>query len=69
VPLGLIQDVTRLLANRSVHLRLAGTVQSPTITVEPLPMLTEEAVRFFLRQLVPVPVPVPVPGAGVGAVP
>lgn len=61
VPIGLIQDVTQLLSNRSVHLRIAGTVQTPTITVEPLPLLTEEAVRFFLRQLVPVPVPVPVP--------
>jgi hypothetical protein len=35
---------------------VAGTVRSPVIQVNPLPLLTEEAVRFFLNQAnVPLP--------------
>ena len=37
-------------------LRVTGTVRSPVIRVEALPLLTEEAVRFFLRRTnVPLP--------------
>ena len=36
------------LSNRSVQLHVSGTLQSPTIQVRPLRLLTEEAIRFFL---------------------
>ena len=37
-----------LLANRLVRLRLTGTFRNPIIQVEPLPVLTEDALRFLL---------------------
>jgi hypothetical protein len=51
VPVGLIVRVSDLIANRVVYLRLAGTVKAPTIRVEPLRALSEEATRFLIRQL------------------
>jgi hypothetical protein len=53
VPIGLIRDVSRLLANRTLQLHLGGTVRAPTVRLNPLPLLTEEAVRFFLGRLEP----------------
>ena len=31
-----------------MHLRITGSVRSPTIQVQPLPELPQEALRFFL---------------------
>jgi hypothetical protein len=48
VPVGLIFQVTQLLSNRVIHARLSGTTRTPRIQIEPIRLLTEEAVRFFL---------------------
>ena len=60
MPVALLVQVTDYLSNRVIHLRVTGTVKSPTITVEPLSLLTEEAARFFLgRSNLPVTAPLP----------
>jgi hypothetical protein len=54
VPVTLILEATDLLSNRLIRLRLTGTTKAPHIQVEPLRLLSEEAVRFFLlRTIVP----------------
>lgn len=56
VPVSLLMEASTYFSNRVVHLRVTGTVRSPIITVEPLSLLTEEALRFFVnRSSVPVP--------------
>jgi hypothetical protein len=56
LPLSLALEARNYLSNRLIHLRVSGTIRSPTITVEPLSLLTEEAVRYFLnRANVPLP--------------
>lgn len=56
IPVGLVLQVTDYLSNRTVYLRVTGTLRSPSVRVEPLPLLTEEAVRYFLnRYNVPIP--------------
>jgi hypothetical protein len=55
VPVALIAQASDLLANRLVRVHITGTTKTPCIQVEPLRLLSEEAVRFFLtRALVPV---------------
>jgi hypothetical protein len=48
VPLTLLAEAATLLSPRLVHLRVAGTVRNPTVRVETLSALTEEALRFVL---------------------
>jgi hypothetical protein len=56
LPASLITEATLLLANSTVHLHVTGTVRNPVVQVQPLRLLTEEAVRFFLtRALIPNP--------------
>jgi translocation and assembly module TamB len=56
IPLSLVLEVTDYLSNRLVHLRVTGTWRSPVITVEPISLLTDEAVLFFLnRSSLPIP--------------
>jgi predicted anti-sigma-YlaC factor YlaD len=56
VPIALIAQVSSYLSNRVVHLVVGGTIRSPAVRVEPVSLLTEEAVRFFLeRSNVPIP--------------
>jgi hypothetical protein len=56
LPVGLITEASLLLANHVVHLRVTGTLRSPVILVEPVRLLTEETVRYFLtRALFPSP--------------
>jgi hypothetical protein len=43
----LLTKATTALSPRLVHLRVTGTVREPTIQVVPLPLLTEQALRFF----------------------
>jgi translocation and assembly module TamB len=50
LPLALLADVTSSLSARLLHLRVTGTVRSPSVRIEPTGLLTEEAVRFFLGQ-------------------
>ncbi len=49
MPLSLLTEASILLANRVVRLRVTGSVHNPVIQVEPNRLLSEEAVRFFLR--------------------
>jgi translocation and assembly module TamB len=56
IPLTLIVQVTDLLSNQVVHMHVSGTTRSPSVEVQPLPTLTDEAVRFFIgRTNIPVP--------------
>lgn len=56
VPVSLILQATSALSNRLIHLRVTGTYRHPSIQVEPLSLLTQEAVYFFLNQAgVPLP--------------
>jgi hypothetical protein len=56
IPLSVITEASFLLARSVVHLRVTGSVRNPVVQVEPLALLTEEAVRYFLlRALVPTP--------------
>src|SRR5262249_23297690 len=56
IPLGLMNQAMAYLSNRTISLRVSGTVRSPTIQINPVPLLTESAVRFFIAQSgVPVP--------------
>jgi hypothetical protein len=56
LPVSLITEASILLANRVVHLRVTGTLRNPIVQVEPVRLLTEEAVRYFLtRSIVPRP--------------
>src|SRR5262249_41750688 len=52
VPVGLIFRATELLADRVVHLRITGTFKAPRAQVEPLRLLSEQAVRYFLTRAV-----------------
>ena len=52
VPIGLIQDVTQYLSNKTVRLTISGTVANPAVRVNTGALLREEAVRFFLSRYV-----------------
>jgi hypothetical protein len=56
IPVGLLLEASTYLSNRTVHLRVTGTVHSPVVQVEPVSLLSEEAVRFFINRT-PLPVP------------
>jgi hypothetical protein len=47
-PVGLLISANRLMANRVIYLDVTGTISSPIVQVRPLPLLGDEAVRFFL---------------------
>ena len=51
MPVSVLVRVSALLANRVVHLRVGGTIAHPVVRVEPLRLLTDEAVRYFLTRL------------------
>jgi hypothetical protein len=48
VPLALLVEATGYLSSASIHLVVTGTMRSPSVRVEPLSLLTDEAARFFL---------------------
>src|SRR5207244_1250462 len=50
IPVALFMEASTYFSNRLIHLRVSGTVRSPVITVEPLSLLTEEALRFFVNR-------------------
>jgi hypothetical protein len=50
VPVTLALRVTDALSSAIVHLRVTGTFAEPVVRVEPLRILSDEAVRFFLGQ-------------------
>ena len=53
-PVGLLLEANQFLSNQVVYLDVTGTIHSPTIRIRPLPMLEEEAIRFFLLEA-PIP--------------
>jgi translocation and assembly module TamB len=54
IPIGLIEDVSGFLANRTIRLSITGTTKDPIVHLNAGALLTEEAVRFFLaRYIVP----------------
>lgn len=56
LPTSLLTQASTLLSRRVIHLHVGGTVRSPSVRFNPVLLLTEEAVRFFL---VPAAVPLP----------
>jgi hypothetical protein len=56
IPLGTLNQAVSYLSNRTVSLRVTGSIKAPSVRVNPVPFLTESAVRFFIAQAgVPVP--------------
>ena len=51
----LVLRITDALSNFVIHLRVTGTVKQPVIRVEPIRLLSEDSVRFFLGQAVRTP--------------
>jgi hypothetical protein len=51
IPLAVIAQVSSFIANRAVHLRIGGTLRSPSVQVEPVTLLTEEGVRLLLGRM------------------
>src|SRR5207253_3200283 len=57
IPAGTLTQASALLAARTVHLRVTGTVRNPSVQVDTGRLLTEEAVRFLAGAAVGVPLP------------
>ena len=57
IPVGLIVGVTEALSNRIVRLRVEGTTDRPNVRVNAANLLSENAVRFFVGQYVPLSSP------------
>ena len=57
IPRLLLYEATALVANQVVHLHVTGTVRSPVVRLEPILLLTEEAVRFFLGRVTGLGIP------------
>jgi translocation and assembly module TamB len=56
IPIGLLLEASSYLSSRVIHLRVTGTVRNPDVHLEPVQILAEEVVRFFLLQSnVPLP--------------
>jgi len=53
-PLALLQQATNFLSARVVSLHVEGTIRNPSVRVQVLPLLTEDAFRFFVGRLAPV---------------
>jgi hypothetical protein len=53
LPLQVVRDVSAFLSNRTVRLNITGTVARPQPQVNTAALITEEAVRFFLRRYLP----------------
>lgn len=58
-PITLLVEADRFVSDRVIYLRVTGTVHRPTVRIEPVPMLEEEALRFFLGAAVGPNVPLP----------
>jgi translocation and assembly module TamB len=56
IPLTVLAEASSYLSNRVIHLRVTGTVRSPSISIQTGQLLAQEAVRFFLnRTNLPIP--------------
>lgn len=49
-PVALILEANQFLTNQVIHLQIVGSIRSPSVRVRPLPLLGEEALRFFLMK-------------------
>lgn len=49
IPVTVLARATEYLSNRALYLKVRGTVKNPSVRIEPLPILTEEAFRFLLQ--------------------
>ncbi|MCA9118076.1 MAG: hypothetical protein KDA79_23555, partial [Planctomycetaceae bacterium] len=47
---GILLRTQRLLSNRLIHLEVTGTARRPMVRALPLPLLSDEALRYFLEQ-------------------
>jgi hypothetical protein len=57
VPLALLLEATGYFSSTSIHAIVTGTVRSPTVRIEPLSLLTDEAARFLLLRAAGAPIP------------
>lgn len=57
IPRLVLYEASSILSAAVVHLRVTGTVQSPVIHMEPLLVMTEESIRFFLGRAVGLDIP------------
>ncbi len=48
IPVGVLLEVSAYLSNRVIHLRVTGTTRNPQVRTEPIRLLAEEALRFFV---------------------
>ncbi|MFL5240549.1 MAG: hypothetical protein ACJ8FY_00425 [Gemmataceae bacterium] len=55
IPVSLLLQAGSFLSNRVINLTVTGTVRNPDVQVKVTPLLTEEAVRFFLNRSLPLP--------------
>ncbi|MFO0850532.1 MAG: AsmA-like C-terminal region-containing protein [Gemmataceae bacterium] len=53
IPLAVLVEVTNYLSNRTVRLRVTGTVDRPAVQVNTAALLAEEAVRYFFGPYLP----------------
>ena len=49
-PLMILTQANRFLSNRVIYLDVSGTLRRPAVSVRPLPLLQDEAIRFFLGE-------------------
>lgn len=52
VPVRIVTETSRVLANRVIRLAVTGTVRQPHVRFKPLELLSDEAVRYFLNRLI-----------------
>jgi translocation and assembly module TamB len=57
IPRLVLYEASSLLSAAVVHLRVTGTVHSPVVRLEPLLLMTEESIRFFLGRAVGLDIP------------
>jgi hypothetical protein len=56
IPQIILKEASGVLASRVINLDVTGTVHNPVLRLRPLPLMTDEAVRFFLgRSNLPIP--------------
>jgi uncharacterized protein involved in outer membrane biogenesis len=55
LPVALAIEASNLLSNRAIYLQVTGTVSNPVIRALPVPILTDNALRYFITKSVPVP--------------
>jgi hypothetical protein len=48
IPVALLLEAGNYLSNRLLHLRVGGTIRSPSIQIDPFVLVTEEALRYFV---------------------